>query len=70
MQFNPYLGLYYQNTPLVTFTPSRGAQSAGFHAGFADYNTFLASLTLLDVLELAADVSAFSATLGLGGEWY
>jgi len=138
VQFNQFLGLYYQNTPLVTFAPVRGAQSAGFHAGFADYNTILASLTLLDVLEIAvgpsvdyakyadcsagvtgftpsagcesgssvalgghgrvafnfgglfsgegrrsgfgiaadihplllSDVSAFSFTLGLGGEWY
>ena len=57
MQFNSYLGLYYQNTPLVTFAPSTGAQSASFHAGFADYNTILASLTLLDVLEIAAGPS-------------
>ena len=138
VQLNSYFGLYYQNTPLVTFAPTSGAQSAGFHAGFADYNTILASLTLLDVFEIAAgpsvdyakyadcsagvsgftpsagcesgssvalggharvaflpgglfgskerrsgfaigadihplllsDVSAFSATLGLGGEWY
>ncbi len=139
VQFNSYFGVYYQNTPLVTFAPTTGAQSAGFRAGFADYNTFLASLTVLDVLEFAAgpsidyakyadcsagltgglmpdagcesgssvalgghgrvafvlgglfgtkerrsgfsigadihplllsDVSAFSATLGLGGEWY
>ena len=138
VQVNSYFGVYYQNTPLVTFAPTTGAQSAGFRAGFADYNTFLASLTVLDVLELAAgpsvdyakyadcsagvtgftpsagcesgssvalggharvaflpgglfgtkerrsgfsigadihplllsDVSAFSATFGLGGEWY
>ena len=57
VQFNSYFGLYYQNTPLVTFAPTSGAQSAGFHAGFADYNTILASLTLLDVLEIAAGPS-------------
>jgi hypothetical protein len=137
-QFNSYFGLYYQNTPLVTFAPKAAGESASFHAGFADYNSLLASLTVLDVLELAAgpsidyakyadcsagisgftptsgctsgssvalggharvafvlgglfgtkerrsgfsigadihplllsDVAAFSATLGLGGEWY
>jgi hypothetical protein len=138
VQFNSYFGLYYQNTPLVTFAPSSDSQSVSFHAGFADYNTILASLTLLDMFEFAAgpsvdyakyadcsagvtgfmptsgcqsgssvalgghgrvsfdfgglfsskdrrsgfqisadihplllsDVSAFSATLGVGGEWY
>jgi hypothetical protein len=57
VQFNQYLGLYYQNTPLVTFAPSHGAQSVSFHAGFADYNTILASLTLLDMFEFAVGPS-------------
>jgi hypothetical protein len=57
VQINSYFAFYYQNTPLVTFAPTRGAQSAGFHAGFADYNTLLASLTVLDVLEIAAGPS-------------
>ena len=57
IQFNSYLGLYYQNTPLVTFAPSKAATSVSFHAGFADYNTLLASLTLLDMLEIAAGPS-------------
>jgi hypothetical protein len=57
VQFNSYLGLYYQNTPLVTFAPSQAGTSVSFHAGFADYNTVLASLTLLDIVELAVGPS-------------
>ena len=53
VQINAYFGLYYQNTPLVTFAPAQAAQSVSFHAGFADYNTVLASLTLLDMFEFA-----------------
>jgi hypothetical protein len=57
IQINQYLGLYYQNTPLVTFAPAKQAQSVSFHAGFADYNTILASLTVLDVFEFAVGPS-------------
>ncbi len=57
VQLNAYFGLYYQNTPLVTFAPSQASQSVSFHAGFADYNTVLASLTLLDMFEFAAGPS-------------
>ena len=57
VQINAYFGLYYQNTPLVTFAPAQAAQSVSFHAGFADYNTVLASLTLLDMFEFAAGPS-------------
>ncbi len=57
VQFNSYFGLYYQNTPLVTFAPSSAGQSVSFHAGFADYNTILGSLTLLDMVELAVGPS-------------
>jgi hypothetical protein len=57
VQINSYFGLYYQNTPLVTFAPAAGTQTVSFHAGFADYNTILASLTLLDMFELAVGPS-------------
>jgi len=57
VQLNAYFGLYYQNTPLVTFAPSQASQSVSFHAGFADYNTVLASLTLLDMFEFAVGPS-------------
>lgn len=57
VQINQFFGVYYQNTPLVTFAAKRGANSAGFHSGFADYNTILASLTVLNILELAAGPS-------------
>ncbi|MEP7123962.1 MAG: hypothetical protein ABJE95_23750 [Byssovorax sp.] len=57
VQINAYFGLYYQNTPLATFAPSQASRSVSFHAGFADYNTVLASLTLLDMLEIAVGPS-------------
>ncbi|APR75768.1 Hypothetical protein A7982_01114 [Minicystis rosea] len=45
VQINHYLGIVYQNTPIVTFTPrvsgSGVTASTGFKAGFADYNSFL-----------------------------
>jgi hypothetical protein len=57
LQFNHYFAIYYQNTPLVTFTPETGPMSAGFHAGFADYNSILANLTLLHMIDLGAGPS-------------
>jgi hypothetical protein len=56
-QINHYFGLYYQNTPIVTLTPKTTADSAGFSAGFLDYNSVLASLTLLHLFELGAGPS-------------
>jgi hypothetical protein len=55
IQFNHYFGLVYQNTPIVTFTPQAG--NLGFKAGFADYNSFLAMLTLGNFLDIGAGPS-------------
>lgn len=53
VQFNHYLGLVYQNTPIVTFT----RQASGFKGGFADYNSFLVMLTLGHFLDIGAGPS-------------
>ncbi|WP_437735640.1 hypothetical protein [Sorangium sp. So ce1335] len=57
LQINHTFGLYYQNTPMLTLTPESTANSAGFDAGFIDYNSLLASLTLFHVLDFAAGPS-------------
>jgi hypothetical protein len=67
VQFNHYFGLVYQNTPIVTGTAQPPAQScptcaatsqsAGLKAGFADYNSFLAMLTLANFLDIGAGPS-------------
>lgn len=56
-QINHYFGLYYQNTPMVTVTPKTTADSAGFKAGFLDFNSVVASLTLLHFFDLGAGPS-------------
>jgi hypothetical protein len=56
-QFNHHLGIYYQNTPMVTLTPESTANSAGFEAGFIDYNSLLASFTVFHVIDLGAGPS-------------
>jgi hypothetical protein len=56
-QINHSFGIYYQNTPMLTFTPESTADSAGFKAGFIDYNSLLGSVTLLHFLEVAGGPS-------------
>jgi hypothetical protein len=66
VQFNHYFGLVYQNTPIVTFTAQPVSTSGmgvmmmaggGFKAGFADYNSILAMLTLLNFLDIGVGPS-------------
>ena len=53
VQFNHYFGIYYQNTPMVTLL---GA-SDGIAAGFIDYNSTIANLTLLHAIDIGAGPS-------------
>ncbi|WP_437533834.1 hypothetical protein WME79_07415 [Sorangium sp. So ce726] len=57
VQVNHYFGIYYQNTPMVTLTPESTENSAGFEAGFIDYNSVLAGFTLFHFLDLGAGPS-------------
>ncbi len=60
VQFNHYFGLVYQNTPMVTLTAqtnSDGTTGGSFTAGFVDYNSFLAMLTLFHLLDIGAGPS-------------
>ncbi|WP_433934436.1 hypothetical protein AB3662_07735 [Sorangium cellulosum] len=57
LQINHTFGLYYQNTPMLTLTPESTSNSAGFDAGFIDYNSLLASLTVFHVLDFGAGPS-------------
>jgi hypothetical protein len=66
VQFNHYFGLVYQNSPIVTFTAQSPTTSGsglstteggGFKAGFADYNSLLAMLTLFNFLDIGAGPS-------------
>ncbi len=61
VQLNHYFGIVYQNTPIVTFTAQESGQgvtmSAGFKAGFADYNSALLMLTLFHHLDIGAGPS-------------
>jgi len=66
VQFNHYFGLVYQNTPIITFTAQQPTQtgtgamtmgSAGLKAGFADYNSLMAMLTLFNFFDLGAGPS-------------
>jgi hypothetical protein len=58
LQFFHLLSLYYQNTPMLTFTPQTTHNSAGFKAGFVDYNSLLVGITVLHFVDL-----------GLGPSW-
>lgn len=53
VQFNHYFGVYYQNTPMVTLL----AANNGIAAGFADYNSTLANLTLLHAIDIGTGPS-------------
>lgn len=66
VQFNHYFGLVYQNTPIVMGTAQPPAQtgtglatseSASLKAGFADYNSLLAMLTLGNFFDIGAGPS-------------
>src|SRR5262249_19755541 len=63
VQINHYFGIVYQNTPIVTFTLQQsgtsilGGSSAGYKAGFADYNSLLLMLTLFHHLDIGAGPS-------------
>ncbi|WP_437999987.1 hypothetical protein WMF26_09035 [Sorangium sp. So ce185] len=57
LQINHLFGIYYQNTPMLTLTPESTDNSAGFDAGFIDYNSLLASFTLFHVLDFGAGPS-------------
>jgi hypothetical protein len=70
MQFNHYLSLYYQNTPIVGATVTHDMTSGT--VVFADYNSLLLNLTLLHMIELGAGpsldyVALASGTLMLAG---
>lgn len=39
---------------MVTFTPETAAESAGFKAGFLDYNSLLGNVTVFDFLDFGA----------------
>ena len=58
VQFNHYFCLVYQNTPIVTFTSqsagSGTTSSASLKAGFADYNSLLAMVTLFHFFDIGA----------------
>ncbi|MFT3772807.1 MAG: hypothetical protein QM820_46055 [Minicystis sp.] len=61
IQINHYVGIVYQNTPIVTFTPRLSGSginmSTGFKAGFADYNSFLVMATLGHFFDIGAGPS-------------
>jgi hypothetical protein len=78
IQINHYFGILYQNTPIVTFTPqvmSAGTglmQQDSLKFGFADYNSFMAMLTLGHFFDIGAGPSidflaVASPTASLGG---
>jgi len=64
LQFNHYLGLYYQNTPIVGATMATAQRSATVVA--ADYNSLLLSLTLLHMLDLGLGPSLDYIALAKG----
>jgi hypothetical protein len=59
VQFNHHFGLVYQNTPMATFTYQMSADgtSGSVNAGFVDYNSLLATLTLFHMLDIGAGPS-------------
>jgi hypothetical protein len=61
VQINHYFGIVYQNTPIVTFTAQKSGSgldmSAGFKAGFADYNSLMLMVTLLHLFDLGVGPS-------------
>jgi hypothetical protein len=68
LQFNHYLSLYYQNTPIVGATAAHDV-ATGMRTGtvvFADYNSVLLDLTLLHMFDLGAGPSLDYIALAQG----
>lgn len=61
VQINRWVGIVYQNTPIVTLTPQHSGSGTsstyGFKAGFADYNSFMAMLSVLHMLDIGVGPS-------------
>jgi hypothetical protein len=69
-QFNHYFALVYQNTPMVTLTAqenSDGTSGGSFAAGFVDYNSLMAMVTLLHMFDLGAGPSLDFLAVANGG---
>ncbi len=64
VQFNHYLALYYQNTPIVGATVAHEQRSGTVVA--ADYNSLLVNLTLFHMLDLGAGPSLDYVALAKG----
>jgi hypothetical protein len=64
VQFNHYLGLYYQNTPSVGANMAHDKRSGTVVA--TDYNSVLVNLTLLHMLEIGAGPSLDYVALAKG----
>jgi hypothetical protein len=68
VQFNHYVSLYYQNTPIVGATAAHDIPN-NMRSGtvvFADYNSLLLGLTLLHMIDLAAGPSLDYVALAEG----
>jgi hypothetical protein len=61
VQINRWFSVMYQNSPIVTLTLKKeammGMASGGYKAGFADYNSILAQLSLGRIVDIAAGPS-------------
>jgi hypothetical protein len=66
VQFNHYVSLYYQNTPIVGATVAREGSMRSGTVVFADYNSLLLNLTLLHMIELGAGPSLDYVALARG----
>jgi hypothetical protein len=53
VQFNHFVGLYYQNTPNLFFIAGQDS----LHVGVFDFNSVLVNLTLVDMIELGVGPS-------------
>jgi hypothetical protein len=68
VQFNHWVSLYYQNTPIVGATATHDV-SNGMRSGtvvFADYNSLLLNLTLLHLIDIGAGPSLDYVALATG----
>jgi hypothetical protein len=66
VQFNRYVSLYYQNTPIVGATVAREGSMRSGTIVFADYNSLLLNLTLFHLIELGAGPSLDYVALARG----
>lgn len=57
IQLGRYLGIVYQNTPMVTATLQSASLGAGYNAAFVDYNSFLLVGSFFHVFDVAAGPS-------------